>query len=1524
MQSGSGIVLALDASSSAVSDKPSEHQLDPNSLAGKVASMSSIQLPQVQTTLAPSLTQDPTQRSAFLKARLIALKLTKKTYRAEEKVKLSLRNTKENSYKITLKDSTQKDATAFIEKNVDGENTDITLSSTQDLKPGKYTLVVSDDKGVVSTQEFLWGVLAINADRDVYLPGEKAQFAIAVLDETGGMVCNAKVELRIKNGELGIDKKLSTDDKSIQVNKSCYSKKFTLEPDYETSYTFSEAGNYELSLTAKTKNGDYTTSETISVVESLPFRFQRSSATRLFPVNQYPVTAKVTADEDMEGTVTEVVPSSFEIFASQDEDVQPFSKVEVVDARQFESRQTEVLGISSQLGLPYIPDEVHPSYPVTLQFGEALEDPLLQQKYEAFGLNGHDGIDFALPTGTPVVPVDDGVVVLSQEGSDYGTTVVVQHAWGKSYYGHLSKLSVKEGDQVVRGKSELGLSGSTGLSTGPHLHFGMKLTDNDPKNGYFGKTDPAPYLGLSHDADVLGATAPLLSTVKVITWNVSLKKGETVNLGYQFKAPEISPEFYTLGPLRLFDSNGRELAKEQRGWQLAVDAVTIDSTVSTAQTEHTGASPTIVFTTDQIGYVFYVDSTGVASYRKTTNGGTTWGTNVTVDSQTDVMSVAVWYDQWTPGDTTGTNIYIATNDGADVWYRALNTATDTFGAAVVNATGANQGGAFTAGANAVSITKATNGVIYMGIVDATDSFVIKCSTTCGTATNWTEAGTNPFAVSDNDYVILLPLAAGDVLAIWWDSSADDILSNEYEDGAGTWGGAWTTVDANADENATYDAAFSATLDKATNTIYLAYVDDAATIGAANDDIKTASYDGSTWTAKSDIITNDPNRGITNVSLSYDMTKNAIYAVYSVIETANYTLTGSNYSVRSTDSMSTWSSEFGQLNTSADGIYGLRTGLMNENRIYATWYRITPDDLFGATIADIAPSTEYIYTGSSGTQISTLDPNTSNNYIGAAFTFIRTSGSANVTSIKLTDTGTLDATTYLSNVDIYYETAATCTYNGNETLFGTDTSFDASQTSTVTGTMSVGTSQVCVYAVLDIASGAIGTIELEIENPNADISVSAGTVPDADRLRLPEPTNVRTPGTSNYATIDSTVSTAFAEHLGPSPTVVFTTDQIGYAFYVDSNGTAVYSKTTNGGTTWGTAVSTDSQTDVQGIAVWYDQWTPGNTTGTYIHIATFDSGNDDISYTRLDTSNDTKSTTVEVTTGQTATLAAGANVVAITEGTNGELYVGINDSSDSFIEHCTTTCTTAVNWVETTTNPFTVGDDPMLLLPLPNGDILTIVDDVSAHDLLSKEYEESSGTWDASWLPINSNIEENTNYDAGIAATLNKTDNTIYLAYIDGVSTIADGTDDIKTASYDGSTWTDKGDVLLNDVRGITQLALSYDSRNDDIYAIYSTITDPLNFRTGAVYAKSSSDGMSTWGSEIGSITQVAEREIYGLRSNFLSDERIYATWYGAAADDVFGNTVVDITSGSETPTLDKLMRHGKWFNSSGVRQPFTF
>ena len=86
-------------------------------------------------------------------------------------------------------------------------------------------------------------------------------------------------------------------------------------------------------------------------------------------------------------------------------------------------------------------------------------------------LKHHNGLDIAAPSGTPVKPVAPGTVIFSGWKSGYGNTVILDHADGmKTVYAHHSSNNVSVGTMVDL-NSVIALTGSTGRSTGPHLHF---------------------------------------------------------------------------------------------------------------------------------------------------------------------------------------------------------------------------------------------------------------------------------------------------------------------------------------------------------------------------------------------------------------------------------------------------------------------------------------------------------------------------------------------------------------------------------------------------------------------------------------------------------------------------------------------------------------------------------------------------------------------------------------------------------------------------------------------------------------------------------------------------------------------------------------------------------------------------------------------------------------------------------------------------------------------------------------------
>ena len=115
--------------------------------------------------------------------------------------------------------------------------------------------------------------------------------------------------------------------------------------------------------------------------------------------------------------------------------------------------------------------------PTTLPVKEAfLGSPFGHRSDPILGLRAmHQGIDFNAESGTPVVAAADGMVRSAAYQSDFGNMIEIDHGDGlTTHYAHLSRMSVKPGSLVKRGES-IGAVGSTGRSTGSHLHFEVRM-----------------------------------------------------------------------------------------------------------------------------------------------------------------------------------------------------------------------------------------------------------------------------------------------------------------------------------------------------------------------------------------------------------------------------------------------------------------------------------------------------------------------------------------------------------------------------------------------------------------------------------------------------------------------------------------------------------------------------------------------------------------------------------------------------------------------------------------------------------------------------------------------------------------------------------------------------------------------------------------------------------------------------------------------------------------------------------------
>lgn len=118
---------------------------------------------------------------------------------------------------------------------------------------------------------------------------------------------------------------------------------------------------------------------------------------------------------------------------------------------------------------------------VVMTSGFGMRDhPILKQR------RAHKGVDLAAPTGTPVYATADGTIGMAQWFSSYGNYVQIEHGAGlETRYGHLSGYTVEAGQHVHKGDL-IGYVGSTGRSTGPHLHYEIRVAGE--------AVNPIPYM----------------------------------------------------------------------------------------------------------------------------------------------------------------------------------------------------------------------------------------------------------------------------------------------------------------------------------------------------------------------------------------------------------------------------------------------------------------------------------------------------------------------------------------------------------------------------------------------------------------------------------------------------------------------------------------------------------------------------------------------------------------------------------------------------------------------------------------------------------------------------------------------------------------------------------------------------------------------------------------------------------------------------------------------------------------------
>jgi hypothetical protein len=269
---------------------------------------------------------------------------------------------------------------------------------------------------------------------------------------------------------------------------------------------------------------------------------------------------------------------------------------------------------------------------------------------------------------------------------------------------------------------------------------------------------------------------------------------------------------------------------------------------------------------------------------------------------------------------------------------------------------------------------------------------------------------------------------------------------------------------------------------------------------------------------------DAQNNLSNVKLYYDLDSSAPYDCASESYAGGESQFGTATSFNSANGTASFSGSVAVSSTQTMCIYavldvgtGATVGQTLEIEITnpSSQVALSSGSASPGTAVAISGTTSFIaaaLVSTSGTQTSSMDIPSTNNYVGGNFKVTSNGGSFNVTGITITEQGTVDAQATLANVKLYYDLDSSAPYDcasesyaGGESQFGSTTGFNgANGTAAFSGSVAVSTTQtVCVYAVVDVLEGfAPGvSMEIEISNPSTQVALSSGPAGPASAVAI---------------------------------------------------------------------------------------------------------------------------------------------------------------------------------------------------------------------------------------------------------------------------------------------------------------------------------------------------------------------------------------------------------------------------------------
>ncbi len=303
----------------------------------------------------------------------------------------------------------------------------------------------------------------------------------------------------------------------------------------------------------------------------------------------------------------------------------------------------------------------------------------------------------------------------------------------------------------------------------------------------------------------------------------------------------------------------------------------------------------------------------------------------------------------------------------------------------------------------------------------------------------------------------------------------------------------------------------------------------------------------------------------------------------------------------------------------------------------------------------------------------------------------------------------------------------------------------------------------------------------------------------------------------------------------------------YRFFVAPDFSLYWIKSTDGGFTWSLPIVVRNGVTDQ-IAVWFDQWTPGDA-GTKIHLAYIENVTDDVHYRNIDTASDSLSTDTIILAGASAVKGVDEDVTIAKMRGGNLLCMACIDAGVEIVTARSTdgggTWAARTNAVET--------NDWMLLAPgfaADNQDAIAIYWDRSANEISRKVYDDSLDSWAETSIATGFTMPVNNNGVPQFAIAIDEASSKILLAAWTERDLL---NADLRFWTIDETTITEGGTIVLNSTDDQGMCGVVHNEIDDSITVFYAGKTDGSETFAAApgthIYYKVSTDGGTNWGAE---------------------------------------------------------------------------